>query len=102
MLAAAVADPERLIWQPGRKLISIPKPMPVTGVSIVGLSRVIGFRLYLGSQDFFVPIEGTPDRVYFSFKQTDTSVAISAFGEYPERERGLIEPAWRIADRAAK
>ena len=25
-LAAAIADPERLLWTPGRKLISIPKP----------------------------------------------------------------------------
>jgi hypothetical protein len=25
---AAVADPERLLWVPGRKLISIPKPQP--------------------------------------------------------------------------
>ena len=29
MLALAAVDPERLIWQPGRKLISIPKPAPV-------------------------------------------------------------------------
>lgn len=29
MLALAVADPDRLIWQPGRKLISIPKPTPL-------------------------------------------------------------------------
>lgn len=29
LLAAAAADPERLIWQPGRKLISIPAPPPV-------------------------------------------------------------------------
>ena len=26
MLTAAIADPERLVWQPGAKLISIPKP----------------------------------------------------------------------------
>lgn len=32
MLAAAVADPERLLWQPGRKLISIPPAR--TGVTI--------------------------------------------------------------------
>ncbi len=28
MLALAAADPERLIWRPGRKLISIPAPAP--------------------------------------------------------------------------
>ena len=28
MLTAAIADPERLVWQPGAKLISIPKPKP--------------------------------------------------------------------------
>lgn len=27
--AAALADPERLVWVPGRKLISIPAPAPV-------------------------------------------------------------------------
>lgn len=28
----AAADPERLLWVPGRKLISIPKPPPSSGI----------------------------------------------------------------------
>lgn len=28
LLAAFVVDPERLLWIPGRKLVSIPKPRP--------------------------------------------------------------------------
>ena len=29
LIAGASLDPERLLWQPGRKLISIPKPVVV-------------------------------------------------------------------------
>ena len=33
MLAGAVLDPERLLWVPGKKLISIPKPVAkITGL----------------------------------------------------------------------
>lgn len=28
---AAAIDPERLLWEPGKKLISIPKPQPLVG-----------------------------------------------------------------------
>jgi hypothetical protein len=34
LMAGAVIDPERLLWQPGRKLISIPRPTPTCWVGI--------------------------------------------------------------------
>jgi len=35
MLALAAVDPERLVWVPGRKHISIPVPQPVVPATIV-------------------------------------------------------------------
>ena len=33
VLAGAVLDPERLVWVPGRKLISIPAPRPIDNLA---------------------------------------------------------------------
>jgi hypothetical protein len=37
LLAGAVLDPERLLWTPGKKLISIPQALPYT--SLVPLTK---------------------------------------------------------------
>lgn len=33
-VAAAVVDPERLLWVPGKKLVSVPKPFQPIGLSV--------------------------------------------------------------------
>jgi hypothetical protein len=35
LLAGVVLDPERLLWVPGRKLISIPQPKHYTAVQLI-------------------------------------------------------------------
>ena len=45
LLAGAVLDPERLLWTPGKKLISIPAPRKIVWVNLYAPHSRIGSRL---------------------------------------------------------
>ena len=48
--SAFVADPERLLWTPGRKLISIPKPRG----NVLLMPEIIAVEMYRALQDQLV------------------------------------------------
>ena len=52
MLAGATLDPERLLWAPGRKLISIPRPRPPFITVPLRLQYIDG-TLYRMPVDFY-------------------------------------------------
>jgi hypothetical protein len=49
--AAAAADPERMLWTPGRKLISIPKWLPV--LPVLKRGDTITFVRYRALDDYW-------------------------------------------------
>jgi hypothetical protein len=50
LLATVVMDPEKALWVPGKKVISIPKPEPVGYSRIFWEDRMIGVSQYAPGQ----------------------------------------------------
>lgn len=73
LLATATLDPERLLWTPGRKLISIPKPTPGIWFRKDAFSMVS------------IPMEFKPKyfAVDFDFTEEDLKSAVEATNRIP-------------------
>jgi hypothetical protein len=63
LLASAILDPDKLLWRPGAKLISIPKPLATRGWGTPGRIRP-GDSFFMGGK-LWVVVEPQPAQMVF-------------------------------------